>query len=1151
MANLHVEIFRPTDARYRLRLRDADGGLKDERDLDRAELERLLAASENLYAGGAESRAELGRGLYRWLDGPAAGWLRESCGESGGLTLHVTCDERLRHLPWELLQDEGVFLCAATGLVPVRRVPGRGGNGGGTPANRPLRVLFMAASPQDVRPVLAFEQEEARILDATRKAGLELVVEESGRLEGLREWIDGFPEGHFDVVHLSGHADVDGRRPIFLCEDERGRAHRATAADIAGVFADSGRFPRLLFLSGCRTGQAPAAGVLPSLCEALVKAGVPAVLGWALPVGDAAATLAAAEFYERLANGVPLDRALDRARRALYEKDLPDWPLLRLYADASPLAPLVTPRRTPGRVPFKPVEARQRFLDAGGKVEVCPRERFVGRRRALQYALRVLAALPGDADHAEGVLLHGMGGLGKSSLAARLCDRLPHHERWVWVGRLDETALRQTVYEALQDCSEFVEINRRGLALPAWLKALVETVLERRPVLFVFDDFEHNLRAGEQGGEWAAPEARRCLHALLEALHRAGSPSRVIVTSRYAFPLEHPERLAPLSLDGFRDADLRKKTERLECLREEAKTPPDLREAAVELGAGNPRLLERLDAALGAPGLDGAALLQRLRAVREEFREDIVLRALVDGLRAADRRGLALAALYRLPVPLAALAAPDPAAHPRAAVALGLAEENRLEADEVLYFVPELVAELLEGELDEATRRAAIDAAAEVLYRLWWTEAETVRWERVAEVRRLALLAGQAEAVARTTEWLAGRLLDAYEAGAARELCREALALGDDAMVWLNLGRAGQFLGDGGEAGGAYERALATLPRPEPGDARERDYATLLFHAADYAARSGKLELAEGRLREVADVYERLGDVRSKAVTLGQIADIWQARGQLDEALRIRLEECVPVYERLGDVREKAVTLGRIADILEARGQLDEALRILREDLLPTFERLGDVREKAVTLGRIADILEARGQLDEALRIRLEECVPVYERLGDVRSKAVTLGQIADIWQARGRLDEALRIRREEELPVYERLGDVRSKAVTLFQIAQVELEREQFPEAYGRLHEAYAICEKLQNPDGLAAVGEWYGQLLFHAGERERGLAVLETARDAAAKLGWDDDVRRLRDLIETLRNGPPPAPPEPPPRRGAGWLRRLWGRLGGKGGN
>jgi hypothetical protein len=56
---------------------------------------------------------------------------------------------------------------------------------------------------------------------------------------------------------------------------------------------------------------------------------------------------------------------------------------------------------------------------------------------------------------------------------------------------------------------------------------------------------------------------------------------------------------------------------------------------------------------------------------------------------------------------------------------------------------------------------------------------------------------------------------------------------------------------------------------------------------------------------------------------MGKVADILQARGELDEALRIRQEEELPVYERLGDVREKAVTMGKVADILQARGELE------------------------------------------------------------------------------------------------------------------------------------------------------------------------------------------------------------------------------------
>ncbi|HWO25738.1 MAG TPA: ATP-binding protein [Kofleriaceae bacterium] len=243
----------------------------------------------------------------------------------------------------------------------------------------------------------------------------------------------------------------------------------------------------------------------------------------------------------------------------------------------------------------------------------------------------------------------------------------------------------------------------------------------------------------------------------------------------------------------------------------------------------------------------------------------------------------------------------------------------------------------------------------------------------------------------------------------------------------------------------------------------DRDQALALEKIADVLAARGELDEALRIRREDLAVYERLGDVRSRALTLGQIADVLAARGELDEALRIWREDALPVYEQLDDVRERALTLGQIADVLAVRGELDEALRIRRDEELPVYERLGDVRARAITLGKIADVLAVRGELDEALRIRRDEELPVYERLGDVRARAITLGRIADVLAARGELDEALRIRRDEELPVYERLGDVRARAITLGQIADVLAARGELDEALRLLREeALPVFERL-----------------------------------------------------------------------------------------
>ncbi len=250
----------------------------------------------------------------------------------------------------------------------------------------------------------------------------------------------------------------------------------------------------------------------------------------------------------------------------------------------------------------------------------------------------------------------------------------------------------------------------------------------------------------------------------------------------------------------------------------------------------------------------------------------------------------------------------------------------------------------------------------------------------------------------------------------------------------------------------------------------------LWVELAGLLASIGELDEALWIFREnVLPIYERLGDVRSRTVTLGMIADVLQARGEWDEALRIRREEELPVYERLGDVRARAVTPGRIADVSPGRGEWEESLRIRREKELQVYERLGDVRERAVTQGKIADVLQDRGELDKALRIYREDVLPAFERLGDVRARAVTLGMIADVLQARGEWDEALRIRREEELPVYERLGDVRELLVCRANIGINYLARGAAgnrEKALGLLRLALQDAQRLQLPEAQQIAG-------------------------------------------------------------------------------
>jgi tetratricopeptide (TPR) repeat protein len=276
---------------------------------------------------------------------------------------------------------------------------------------------------------------------------------------------------------------------------------------------------------------------------------------------------------------------------------------------------------------------------------------------------------------------------------------------------------------------------------------------------------------------------------------------------------------------------------------------------------------------------------------------------------------------------------------------------------------------------------------------------------------------------------------------------------------------------------------------------------------------------------EQLPVYERHGAIHERAITLGKIADILLTRAEFDEALRIRRDEQLPVYERIDDMHSCAVTKGQIARLLAACGEVDEALRIKREEELPVYERLGADKDRANAMGEIADILDVCGEFEEALRISREEQLPIYDRLGAVRERAVTMGRIADILEDCGELEEALRIRCEEQLPVYERLGDAREKSLTLYNIAiglmrGGALQRGFIDQTCRILADAFDIAHRLQILDGIAIIGMQLGEVLVKAGQKKRGLAVLEEAATAFDKLGDTARAAQSRQLIEQIKS-------------------------------
>jgi CHAT domain-containing protein len=537
MKILHLDL-RPTGRDFaELRYFFENPNQYERRLLALKEIDTLIqAAEETYYVRLAEDYAVTGQRLYEWLDGTDR-WLERTLKQhpNEGLVLAFSVVGKLAHLPWEILHDgSSFFVERPLGIVPVRWIPNSKKQllTESSPDNRALNVLFMATSPQKIEPVLDFEAEEGQILEATVKQPLGLTVEESGCLIELADLVSSYDRGYFDVFHLTGHATMKDGQPCFITESETGEPVWSNAKAIAKALRL--RAPKLVFLSGCRTGQAGESGAVPSLAEELLKEGAQAVLSWGQKVLDSDATTAAAALYQALSEGYELTEAIALTYQALIHQKARDWHLLRLYITGALPGQLVTPLRTPGRKPAPPPSVATQFLDTEGKIKVPTRQSFVGRRHQLQNCLR---SLKSNTDKL-GVLIYGMGGFGKSSLAARLCDRLADFDRIIWVGLIDEPTLVKRLSEKLESQELYKVLQNQDVNLKFRLKQVFQRLIEegKKPLLLVLDDFETNLEV-RTSGFVLRPDGAEVLNALVQAMQEIDTVTshRIVITCRYDF----------------------------------------------------------------------------------------------------------------------------------------------------------------------------------------------------------------------------------------------------------------------------------------------------------------------------------------------------------------------------------------------------------------------------------------------------------------------------------------------------------------------------------------------------------------------------------------------------------------------------------------
>lgn len=993
---------------------EGDGVDLQERPITEEDWERFASWTRTYQRAQRQTDAAqllaLGKQIYQWLD-DGHNWLsklKENRKTPFVIEFQTSMDPgNNEHLfleaPWELVADDNDLLAGNINVLfcPVRRIgkPNPETNNGVTPYR--LSAVFMAAAPetnlQGAGKPLRYEDEERAIFEATGDLGMDMVVEESGNLDQLARTVS-TQEG-LHVLHVSCHGNILDT-PVLFLETDEGDLARVTPQDFAREFGEIR--PRVLFASACKTGESDGK-LMHSYCSSLVQSGWPAVLGWSGSVQDAEATRFAAVFYKHLSKkDGTLSAAVAYARQELLRP--PDtkeegkiskyWHMARIYLGPQGGGPICGGQRA--RRMGGAQSGVKEFLDRNNEVPVAGRWEFVGRRREIQKVLRAL-----KSKDKTGILIHGLGRQGKSSLAARVANRLAdrsEHKTAVVFGRYDAMSILRSFADALPiaPVKDIVDkylpiVNQEPSRLEqALIELLIGPCRERRkedghechPVLLVIDDFEKALDDKQPFPHPVHPDYAEEVRAIIRAFKGAvGTRSGLVFTSRYTFPLPDNDRdladdLFALPLPSFQEQDSRKQAEAK--ARDKGVHPENIdwarTDRIIKAAQGNPGLQDLLFGMLldSNENIELDEILTEMEVYTAsgqspqqqdllKFLENLAIDRLISLLGEGEKKLLSASTLFQIPVPekiLGQIAGElgyngnDPFSHRIYGLGLWEKYKDSTAPEEIAIGCNPLVRSHL-TELQQEEQELLAGIAVNPLFAIWGGEDGSKRhYLNDWELSRLALIARSANVIVHSAADAIRFLEQRNLNKAAGKFATNCLALLDHRKVvatadfYKVAGELFLRLGEMDTAATCITKALACFDEVDEQSKEQEnfDYASVLLAHARFICQKGEVYNATRVLREAERRFNALGDRHSRAVTLGDIARIMVSKGDVDEALKLH-QERLDVFDALGDKDGRANTLWSMAKI-----------DLQKKDHQNAYEKLAESYSINMQLGRLDGI---------------------------------------------------------------------------------------------------------------------------------------------------------------------------------------------------
>ena len=337
---------------------------------------------------------------------------------------------------------------------------------------------------------------------------------------------------------------------------------------------------------------------------------------------------------------------------------------------------------------------------------------------------------------------------------------------------------------------------------------------------------------------------------------------------------------------------------------------------------------------------------------------------------------------------------------------------------------------------------------------------------------------------------------------------------------------------------GQYERAIEFLQQSleiaKKIDDRNIESSSLMNLGIAYDSQ-GEYQRAIDFYQQSLEIAREIGDRNSEGKSLANLGNAYNYQGQYQQAINF-YQQSLDIAREIGDRYSKGKSLANLGVAYNYQGQYERAIDFLQQSL-DIAREIGDRNTEGKSLANLGNAYNYLGQYQQAIAF-LQQSLDIAREIGDRNTEGQSLANLGNAYNYLGQCQQAIAFL-QQSLDIAREIGDRNSEGKTLNNLGNTYLCLGEYQRAIDFCQQSLDIANEIGDRNGEAIAWFNLGRSLENINRESDALGAYRNARELSQAMGLDANVQDCNNAIECLSQPQTPVVS----RRGFWvWLRRLW---------